>query len=159
MMDQKTIQILNSIHFAERYKKLYKQYSFNFNESFNNYDNQYVLKLLQEVGYIDIKYQKRENFFQSVKKIDVYRFEHKIKTKSGAVELIWDVMKNNQYFTGNSFSNLEYELLNLEERHPLPIFRNYEDLREILTIAFQMFEDMTAEFLKVYGECTCEVVN
>jgi hypothetical protein len=153
-MDQKTIQILNSIHFAERYKKLYKQYSFNFNESFNNYDNQYVLKLLQEVGYIDIKYQKRENFFQSVKKIDVYRFEHKIKTKSGAVELIWDVMKNNQYFTGNSFSNLEYELLNLEERHPLPIFRNYEDLREILTIAFQMFEDMTTEFLKVYGEST-----
>ena len=63
-------------------------------------------------------------------------------------------MKNNQYFTGNSFSNLEYELLNLEERHPLPIFRNYEVLREILTIAFQMFEDMTAEFLKVYGECT-----
>ena len=154
MMDQKTIQILNSIHFAERYKKLYKQYSFNFNESFNNYDNQYILKLLQEVGYIDIKYQKRENFFQSVKKIDVYRFEHKIKTKSGAVELIWDVMKNNQYFTGNSFSNLEYELLNLEERHPLPIFRNYEDLREILTIAFQMFEDMTAEFLKVYGDST-----
>jgi len=153
-MDQKTIQILNSIHFAERYKKLYKQYSFNFNESFNNYDNQYILKLLQEVGYIDIKYQKRENFFQSVKKIDVYRFEHKIKTKSGAVELIWDVMKNNQYFTGNSFSNLEYELLNLEERHPLPIFRNYEDLREILTIAFQMFEDMTTEFLKVYGDST-----
>lgn len=153
-MDQKTIQILNSIHFAERYKKLYKQYSFNFNEGFNNYDNQYILKLLQEVGYIDIKYQKRENFFQSVKKIDVYRFEHKIKTKSGAVELIWDVMKNNQYFTGNSFSNLEYELLNLEERHPLPIFRNYEDLREILTIAFQMFEDMTTEFLKVYGDST-----
>lgn len=153
-MDQKTIQILNSIHFAERYKKIYKQYSFNFNESFNNYDNRYVLKLLQEVGYIDIKYQKRENFFQSVKKIDVYRFEHKIKTKSGAVELIWDVMKNNQYFTGNSFSNLEFELLNLEERHPLPIFRNYEDLREILTLAFQMFEDMTTEFLKVYGDST-----
>ena len=154
MMDQKTIQILNSIHFAERYKKLYKQYSFNFNESFNNYDNQHVLKLLQEVGYIDIKYQKRENFFQSIKKVGLYRFEHKIKTKYGIVELIWDVMKNNQYFTGNSFSNLEYELLNLEERHPLPIFRNYEDLRGILTLAFQMFEDMTTEFLKVYGDLT-----
>ena len=154
MMDQKTIQILNSIHFAERYKKLYKQYSSNFNESFNNYDNQYVLKLLQEVGYITPKYHKGENFFQSIINVGLYRFEHKIKTKYGIVELIWDVMKNNQYFTGNSFSNLEYELLNLEERHPLPIFRNYEDLREILTIAFQMFEDMTAEFLKVYGEST-----
>ena len=154
MMDQKTIQILNNIHFAERYKKLYKQYSFNFNESFNDYDNQYVVKLLHEIGYTDIKYQKKENFFQSVKKVGAYRFEHKIKTKSGAVELIWDVMKNNQYFTGNSFSNLEYELLNLEERHPLPIFRNYEDLRGILTIAFQMFEDMTTEFLNVYGDST-----
>ena len=154
MMDQKTIQILNNIHFAERYKRLYKQYSFNFNESFNDYDNQYVVKLLHEIGYTDIKYQKKENFFQSVKKVGAYRFEHKIKTKSGAVELIWDVMKNNQYFTGNSFSNLEYELLNLEERHPLPIFRNYEDLRGILTLAFQMFEDMTTEFLKVHGDST-----
>jgi len=153
-MDQKTIQILNNIHFAERYKKLYKQYSFNFNESFNDYDNQYVVKLLHEIGYTDIKYQKKENFFQSVKKVGAYRFEHKIKTKSGAVELIWDVMKNNQYYTGNSFSNLEYELLNLEERHPLPIFRNYEDLRGILTLAFQMFEDMTTEFLKVHGDST-----
>lgn len=152
MMDQKTIQILNNIHFAERYKKIYKQYSFNFNESFNDYDNQYVVKLLHEIGYTDIKHQKKENFFQSVKKVGAYRFERKIKTKSGAVELIWDVMKNNQYYMGNSFSNLEYELLNLEERHPLPIFRNYEDLREILTLAFQMFEDMTAEFLNVYGE-------
>ena len=154
MMDQKTIQILNNIHFAERYKKLYKQYSFNFNESFNDYDNQYVVKLLHEIGYTDIKYQKKENFFQSVKKVGAYRFEHKIKTKSGAVELIWDVMKNNQYYTGNSFSNLEYELLNLEERHPLPIFRKYEDLRGILTLAFQMFEDMTTEFLKVHGDST-----
>ena len=153
-MDQKTIQILNSIHFAERYKELYKQYSFNFNESFNDYENQYVVELLHEIGYTDIKYQKKENFFQSVKKVGVYRFEHKIKTKSGAVELIWDVMKNNQYYIGNSFSNLEYELLNLEERHPLPIFRNYEDLHGILTTAFQMFEDMTAEFLKVYGDST-----
>ena len=152
MMDQKTIQILNNIHFAERYKKLYKQYSFNFNESFNDYDNQYVVKLLHEIGYTDIKYQKKENFFQSVKKVGAYRFEHKIKTKSGAVELIWDVMKNNQYYMGNSFSNLEYELLNLEERHPLPIFRNYEDLHGILTLAFQMFEDMTTEFLNVYGD-------
>ena len=63
-------------------------------------------------------------------------------------------MKNNLYYVGNSFSNLEFELLNLEERHALPIFRNYEDLRGILTIAFQMHEDMTNEFLKVYGAVT-----
>ena len=153
-MDKKEKEILDSIHFLERFQALCGQYNFDLKESFVNYDNQKVLEILREVGYTTPKHQKKENFFQSVKKVGVYRFEHKIKTKHGIVELIWDVMKNNQYFTGNSFSNLEYELLNLEERHPLPIFRNYEDLREILTIAFQMFEDMTTEFLKVYGEST-----
>ena len=69
MMDQKTIQILNSIHFAERYEALRTQYSFNLKESFENYNNQQVLNLLQEVGYITPKYQKGENFFQSIKKV------------------------------------------------------------------------------------------
>ena len=63
-------------------------------------------------------------------------------------------MKDNKYYEGDTFPNLEYELLNLENRNPLPIFRNYENLRGILTIAFQMCEDMTAEFLKVYGDVT-----
>ena len=67
---------------------------------------------------------------------------------------MWYVMKDNKYYEGDTFPNLEYELLNLENRNRLPKFRNYEDLHEILTIAFQMFEDMTTEFLKVYGDST-----
>ena len=154
MMDEQAKQILNSIHFLERFQDLCDQYSFDLKESFENYDNQKVLEILRDVGYTTPKYQKRENFFQSIKMVDVYRFEHKIKTKGGIVELIWDVMKDNKYYMGNSFSNLEYYLYNPPKLRPLPIFRNYEDLREILTIAFQMHEDMTNEFLKVYGEPT-----
>ena len=67
---------------------------------------------------------------------------------------MWYAMKDNKYYEGDTFPNLEYELLNLEERYPLPLFRNYEDLHGILTTAFQMFEDMTAEFLNVYGDST-----
>ena len=74
--------------------------------------------------------------------------------KAGIAELMWYAMRNNKYYAGGSFPNLEYDLLNLENRNRLPIFRNYEDLRGILTIAFQMCEDMTAEFLKVYGDVT-----
>ena len=153
-MDEQVKQILNSIHFLERFQDLCDQYSFDLKESFENYDNQKVLEILRDVGYTTPKYQKRENFFQSIKRVGVYRFEHKIKTKGGIVELIWDVMKDNKYYMGNSFSNLEYYLYNPPKLRPLPIFRNYEDLRGILTIAFQMCEDMTAEFLKVYGEPT-----
>ena len=153
-MDKQMVQVLSSIHFAERYEALRTQYSFDAKESFENYDNQYVLEMLQEIGYTSVKYRKREDFFQAKKKSNIYEFRYHICIKYGIAELMWYAMKDNKYYAGGSFPNLEYELLNLENGNRLPIFRNYEDLREILTLAFQMFEDMTTEFLKVYGDLT-----
>jgi len=66
-MDKQMVEVLNSIHFAERYQALRIQYSFDLKESFKNYDNQYVLEMLQEIGYTAAKYRKRENFFQAKK--------------------------------------------------------------------------------------------
>ena len=151
-MDNRMVEVLNNIHFAERYEALRIQYSFDLKESFKNYDNQYVLKMLQEIGYTAAKYRKRENFFQAKKKSNIYEFRYHICIKSGIAELMWYAMKDNKYYEGDTFPNLEYELLNLENGNRLPIFRNYEDLRGILTTAFQMCEDMTAEFLNVYGD-------
>ena len=146
------VQVLSSIHFAERYEALRTQYSFDAKESFENYDNQYVLEMLQEIGYTSVKYRKREDFFQAKKKSNIYEFRYHICIKYGIAELMWYAMKDNKYYEGGTFPNLEYELLNLENGNRLPIFRNYEDLREILTIAFQMCEDMTEAFLRIYGE-------
>ena len=151
-MDKQMVKVLNSIRFAERYQALRIQYSFDLKESFKDYDNQYVLEMLQEIGYTSVKYRKREDFFQAKKKSNIYEFRYHICIKAGIAELMWYVMKDNKYYEGGTFPNLEYELLNSENRNHLPIFRNYEDLRGILTIAFQMCEDMTAEFLKVYGD-------
>ena len=153
-MDNQMVKVLNRIRFAERYQALRTQYSFDAKESFENYDNQYVLEMLQEIGYTSVKYRKREDFFQAKKKSNIYEFRYHICIKYGIAELMWYAMKDNKYYAGGSFPNLEYELLNLENRNHLPIFRNYEDLREILTLAFQMFEDMTTEFLKVHGDST-----
>ena len=153
-MDNQMVEILNRIRFAERYQALRIQYSFDLKESFKNYDNQYVLKMLQEIGYTAAKYRKRENFFQAKKKSNIYEFRYHICIKAGIAELMWYVMKDNKYYEGDTFPNLEHELLNLENGNRLPKFRNYEDLHGILTTAFQMFEDMTAEFLKVYGDST-----
>ena len=153
-MDNQMIKVLNNIHFAERYEALRIQYSFDLKESFKNYDNQYVLKMLQEIGYEAVKYRKRENFFQAKKKSNIYEFRYHIFIKSGIAELMWYAMKDNKYYEGDTFPNLEHELLNLENRNHLPIFRNYEDLHGMLTLAFQMCEDMTTEFLNVYGDPT-----
>lgn len=70
-MDNQMVKVLNNIHFAERYEALRIQYSFDLKESFKNYDNQYVLKMLQEIGYTAAKYRKRENFFQAKKRFIV----------------------------------------------------------------------------------------
>jgi len=153
-MDKQMVKVLNSIRFAERYQALRIQYSFDLKESFEDYDNQYVLEMLQEIGYTSVKYWRKENFFQAKKKNSIYEFRYHVSIKAGIAELMWYAMKDNKYYAGGSFPNLEYELLNLENGNRLPIFRNYEDLREILTLAFQMFEDMTTEFLKVYGDST-----
>ena len=153
-MDNQMVKVLNNIHFAERYEALRIQYSFDLKESFKNYDNQYVLKMLQEIGYEAVKYRKRENFFQAKKKNNIYEFRYHICIKSGIAELMWYAMKDNKYYEGDTFPNLEHELLNLENGNRLPKFRNYEDLHGILTTAFQMFEDMTTEFLNVYGAPT-----
>ena len=153
-MDKQMVEVLNSIHFAERYQALRTQYSFDLKESFEDYDNQYVLKIFQKIGYAAVKYWRKENFFQAKKESNIYEFRYHIRIKYGVAKLMWYAMKDNKYYAGGSFSNLEYDLLNLENRNHLPNFRNYEDLRGILTIAFQMCEDMTAEFLKVYGDVT-----
>ena len=148
------VEVLNSIHFAERYQALRTQYSFDSKESFATYDNSYVLAMLREIGYASVKYWRKENFFQAKKRSNIYEFRYHIRIKYGVAKLMWYAMKNNKYYEGDTFPNLEYELLNLENRNPLPIFRNYGNLRGILTIAFQMCEDITAEFLKVYGDVT-----
>ena len=63
-MDNQMVEVLNSIRFAERYQALRMQYSFDLKESFEDYDNQYVLKMLQDIGYAAVKYrffkQKKE---------------------------------------------------------------------------------------------------
>ncbi len=153
-MDKQMVKVLNSICFPERYQALRIQYSFDSKERFKNYDNQYVLEMLQEIGYTSVKYWRKEDFFQAKKKSNIYEFRYHLCIKYGIAELMWYAMKDNKYYEGGTFPNLEYELLNLENGNRLPNFRNYDDLHGILTTAFQMFEDMTTEFLKVYGDST-----
>ena len=87
-MDNQMVKVLNNIHFAERYEALRIQYSFDLKESFKNYDNQYVLKMLQDIGYVALKYWRKENFFQAKKKSNIYEFRYHICIKYGVVELM-----------------------------------------------------------------------
>ena len=82
-MDNQMVEVLNRIRFAERYEALRIQYSFDLEESFEDYDNQHVLEMLQEIGYTSVKYRKREDFFQAKKKSNIFEFRYHICIKYG----------------------------------------------------------------------------
>ena len=143
--------VLSSINFVERYQSLCAPYAIGAKNSFENYDNQRVLEILLEVGYQNVKFWKRENFFRSTNKRGIYEFWYHIETKSGMIDLMWFAMRDKKYYAGDRLTNLENFLFNPEKKHTRPVFRNYEELKDFLTVGYQLQEDITAAFLKAQG--------
>ena len=143
--------VLSSINFVERYQSLCAPYAIGAKNSFENYDNQRVLEILLEVGYQNVKFWKRENFFRSTNKRGIYEFWYHIETKSGMIDLMWYAMRDKKYYAGDRLTNLENFLFNPEKTYSMPVFRNYEELKDFLTVGYQLQEDITAAFLKAQG--------
>ena len=143
--------VLSSINFVERYQSLCAPYAIGAKNSFENYDNQRVLEILLEVGYQNVKFWKRENFFRSTNKRGIYEFWYHIETKSGMIDLMWYARRDKKYYAGDRLTNLENFLFNPEKKHTRPVFRNYEELKDFLTVGYQLQEDITEAFLKAQG--------
>ncbi|AEV68233.1 hypothetical protein [Acetivibrio clariflavus] len=139
---------LERINFVERYKRLSTKYAFDSTECFKSYDNTEVLNIFSELGY-KATFDKRENFFKVVKKTPPFKFQFNISLKYGLVELIWAVWKNEIYYGCGVWVMMKRLLEEDEENLKDPRFRNYEDLKEILTEAFAIYEDFKREFLAI----------
>ena len=143
--------VLSSINFVERYQSLCAPYAIGAKNSFENYDNKRVLEILLEVGYQNVKFWKSENFFRSTNKRGIYEFWYHIDTKYGMIDLMWYARRDKKYYAGDRLTNLENFLFNPEKKHTRPVFRNYEELKDFLTVGYQLQEDITAAFLKAQG--------
>jgi len=139
--------IFMNIDFINRYLMLSKNYCFDLHESFENYSNEKVIEIINELGY-QVKLKKCDNYFNIVEFYLPFKFQFNIVLRYGIVELIWGIWENklpNLQLSGPwgvIADNLGYE-------HPIrkPIFRNYKDLQEILKEAFSIFEDFKREVL------------
>ena len=149
--DNEMREILSSINFVERYQALCIPYAIGAKNGFKNYDNQRVLEILLEVGYQNVKFWKSENFFRSTTKHGIYEFRYHIETKSGMIDLMWYARRDKKYYAGDRLTNLENFLFNPEKTYSMPVFRNYEELKDFLTVGYQLQEDITAAFLKAQG--------
>lgn len=137
--------------FISKYRNLSAKYSFSSDESFEAYDNNEVLNLFAELGF-KASFDKKEKFFKVVDEIDSCKFQFNISLKYGLVEFIWAVWKNNELQTGLPWGMLK-QLLDDKDDDKInkPVFRNYNDLKEILDDAFAMYNEFKRELVLVYS--------
>ena len=151
-LNKKEYEIYKKISFAERYEKLSVKFQF---EERLDYSKESVLDLIKKLGYT-AKYVKKDNFFNIEEKKEIIKFYLNICLKYSNVELVIGATNiiEDKFLIGSVFGRIckevnYYKGINLDENIKKPKFRNYEDLEEILTEAFAIYEDFKTEVLKV----------
>ena len=152
-LSKKELEIFEKIDLYERHSNISNQYRFE--ETFENYSNDEVIKIVKELGY-SAKYRKKEKFFQIIETINEMKFYFHFSLKYGLVEVIifWEY-ENNKDLSGGGLLSVVCKLIEIaknEEKEGYikdARFRNYEDLKNILREYFLIYEDLKTEVLKV----------
>jgi hypothetical protein len=140
---------LIQMDFAGRYKTLSRDHQHD-NGHFETFDVENVKQIIEKSGY-STKYHKSERFFKILEKHPPFQFQFNISLKSGAAELIWDIIKNNERSEiGGPWGLVTRTILNTEDRFKLPGFKSYGELEEILKEAFHIYEDFKKVILAPY---------
>ena len=155
-LSKKELEIFEKINLYDRYRDINNQYRFE--ETFENYSNDEVIKIVKELGYT-AKYRKKENFFQIIETTNKLKFYFHFSLKYGMVEVIifWEY-ENNKDLSGGGLLSVVCKLIEIaknEEKEGYikkARFRNYEDLKNILREYFLIYEDLKTEVLKVDWE-------
>ena len=155
-LSKKDLEIYEKINLYDRYRDINNLYRFE--ETFENYSNDEVIKIVKELGYT-AKYRKKENFFQIIETTNKLKFYFHFSLKYGLVEIIiyWEYKKNKDIWGGGDFAGL-CKLIEISRGEEMegyirkPCFRNYEDLKNILREYFLIYEDLKTEVLKVDWE-------
>ena len=138
MIDSHLKKVLEKIDFVERYLSLCTKHS----DRENNIN-------------VSFSFSKEECFFKIKEKIVTYDFQFNIIPYTGALQFVLSVKQNEQMLklSWGVWESILEEMLNKSfEIRPRPYYSNYQDLEEILTEAFAIYEDFKTEVLKVDWE-------
>lgn len=112
-------------------------------------DGEEVMEMIQKMGYTP-EFDSKEKFFKILEEhIDKYTFGVHIILQDGMVDIVWIVKEKAELILGAPWGTYSRRLINSSYRIKKPVFGTYEDLEEILKIAFLMYED----FKSVLVEC------
>lgn len=134
-------EVLREMDIVERYLKLAENHQFPIKELFKKYDNHKVVELIEALGY-NAKYVKSENYFKvSFEDYMGIRFQLNLVLKSGIVDIVFCVWWNDEVLTGVPMSLLVKQMSATELETKKPLFRNYDEMNEILKEAFELYLD------------------
>lgn len=143
-------EALVKINFVERYEKLSNTYNEKKTPSDKRLiyiDGEEVMETIQDLGYLS-EFDEKEKFYKfKEERKEEFTFGFHIVLYSGMVDLVWIVKEKNDLILGAPWGTYSRRLIDPSYKIKKPIFGTYDDLQEILEIAFEMYEDFKKAFL------------
>ena len=152
-IDIRLKKVLQKINFGKRYLEICNKY-FDFENSIDSKSISDIDLLLNQME-VKFKYSKKECFFKIEDKSNLITIGFNIIPYTGALQFVWSVKQNEQMLelSWGVWESILEEMLNKSfEIRPRPYYSNYQELKEILTEAFAIYEDFKTEVLKVDWE-------
>ncbi len=141
---------LEKIDFLKRYEHLSNTFNDKrtpLEERLHYFDGEIIIDSLTQLGY-KVGFNSREKFFKiEEEQIGKYIFGANIILDSGMVDLVWIAKENGTLILGMPIGEYSRLIIDPKYRIKKPIFGTYEDLDDILKIAFEMYEDFKDAFL------------
>lgn len=148
-------QALIGIDFVKRYEALSKEYNEDRtpdNKRLDIIDGELIMDIISSLGY-QPSFSAREKFFKIKKeKFQEYSFGFHIAMSYGMVEFVWVVEQGETVLLGSPWSIYSRLLINPDYRIKMPVCGDYDELEDILTKAFRMYEDFKETFLEISGK-------
>ena len=150
-LDTRIKQALKEINFVERYEELSAYYSQNRTpkgQELDYFDGDFLMEIVELLGY-KVQYDKRERFFHiDLEEIGPFRFGFHFAFERGRLELIWVIYEGNKAIMGSPFASYAKWLISRDYIILDPVISDYVDFRDVMKIAFDMYEDFKQAFLK-----------
>ena len=150
-LDTRVEQALHNINFVEKYENISKKYSRERTpkgQELDYFDGDFLMEIVELLGY-KVQYDKRERFFHiDLEEIGHFRFGFHFAFERGRLELIWVIYEGNKAIMGSPFASYAKWLISRDYIILDPVISDYVDFRDVMKIAFEMYEDFKQAFLK-----------
>lgn len=134
---------LAKIDFIKRYEaisKMYNEEKTSKDKRLVYIDGEEVMEIIKDLGYSS-EFEFKEKFYKIEEKIDKYTFAFHIILEAGLVDLVWVVKEGKELLLGAPWGTYSRRMINPNYRIKKPIIGSYDDLEEILKVAFTMYEE------------------